>query len=261
MLFSLAGLNTLLHTIKKDVMLKPVSLLCNTSVSSGNVIFHCFEDASPLQPFLKQFAYLSDDYPSMLFGFIWKEEIFAHDHSHEVTFSDVATCIWQPVFEKCCVLIDGVQSRTIKLKDVDYYFRQFRGDNISDDLKCLFSAIEAFYGRRVTNCDWIRKAVHRMEQYWALCEQGKAAKTVLDLKQKLHLTGDFRVIEDVADRVTVADTSCTLDSIDEKLVGARSFLEKLTRDRKKFECLEKFAACLNIVTWIRKETRGQKIRY
>lgn len=258
----MAGLRRLVFMIQKEIALKPVYLLCYTNASSGNVIFNCFEDASPLEPFLKQFMYLFDDYPSKLFTFIWRSAISAHKPktmqcSPALTFDDIATNLWRSVFVKCCELIDSVRSMTIKLEDVDFYFRQFRGDCISDDLKSLFSAIEACHGRKLTACTWIRNAVYRMEQYWALCEQGKAAKTVLELKNRLHLTGDFHIIEDVASKVNVSVPNCTLDSIGQELVEARSFLEKLTTDRKKLECLEKFAACLNIIDWIRKETKGQ----
>ncbi len=53
--------------------------------------------------------------------------------------------------------------------------------------------------------------------------------------------------------------SKSLDSIDEKLIGAGDFLSKIKDNRSKIECLEVFAKSINIVEWIRKETKGNCI--
>ena len=50
--------------------------------------------------------------------------------------------------------------------------------------------------------------------------------------------------------------SKSLDSIDEKLTGAGEFLSMIKDDRSKIICLEVFAKSINIVEWIRKETKG-----
>ncbi len=50
--------------------------------------------------------------------------------------------------------------------------------------------------------------------------------------------------------------SKSLDSIDEKLIGAGDFLSLIKADHFKIQCLEVFAKSINIVKWIRKETKG-----
>ncbi len=48
-----------------------------------------------------------------------------------------------------------------------------------------------------------------------------------------------------------------MDSIDDKLIGAGEFLSMIKDDRSK--SLEVFAKSINIVEWIRKETKGNCI--
>ena len=56
-------------------------------------------------------------------------------------------------------------------------------------------------------------------------------------------------------QVNASMHSRPLNSIDDKLTGAGEFLEKFD-DVKKVECLKTFSNCINIVKWIRKDTKG-----
>lgn len=201
---------------------------------------------------------LADRYVSDLFKRIWISMLKAESKSKlTVTFTDVVIRIWNPVFTQCCQLVESVQSRKIKLRDVDIYFRDYEGEHIiSEHLRNLFSAIETCYGRPVVTTGWIQASVHLMQQYWALCDQAKAANIILELKESLNLKGNFDIIENVASQVTESMKDSSLDRIDGNLMEAKSFLEQMTADSKKLECLHEFAACSSIVEWIRKETTG-----
>ena len=48
----------------------------------------------------------------------------------------------------------------------------------------------------------------------------------------------------------------SLDSIDEKLIGTGEFLSTIKDDHFKIQCLEVFSKSINIVEWIRNETKG-----
>ena len=48
----------------------------------------------------------------------------------------------------------------------------------------------------------------------------------------------------------------TLEAIDASLIQAGDFLKIIEGDRNKLMCLEVFADSLDIVEWIRKETKG-----
>ena len=240
-------------------MPKPINSLCSIEDLQGPLKFHCFKKAEPLVDILDNFFYLSRKFHSDLFQRIWKSKLKDISNTKDViTFSSVVTDIWNPVFDKCCQLIDSIKTRSIILRDVDLHFRQLHDEgSVCEHLRNLYMAIETCNSRKVGQSNWIQVSVDLMEQYWSLCEQGKAARIVLELKEKLKLTGNFEIIEYVANQVTTSMKSAPLEKIDQKLIQAKSFLEQFTSEQMKLDCLEKFAACLNIVGWIRKETRGK----
>ena len=51
--------------------------------------------------------------------------------------------------------------------------------------------------------------------------------------------------------------SSPLSSIDSKLTKAGKFLEQFEDNPQKVDCLQTFANCINIVEWIRKDTKGR----
>lgn len=251
-----AGLSEVTREIELDHSLKPVNSLCSLKDS---LRFFCFEPAQPLQSTLNRYHMLSHLYSNDFFKIIWTSVLKKESKSNTtMTFTDILRRVWDPVFERCCQLIDGVQARSIKLRDVDRYFGKCEGSKyIREHLFYLHSGIEACNDRTVGKSGWIQVSVDLMQQYWAICEQAEAAAIILELKERLNLTGSFEIIENVASQVTESMKDLSLDSIDCKLIEAKSFLERVTADSKKLECLREFASCSSIVKWIRKETTGE----
>ena len=48
----------------------------------------------------------------------------------------------------------------------------------------------------------------------------------------------------------------SLKEVSDALIEAGDFLKEIQRDRKKFDCLRVFASSLDVVEWLRKETRS-----
>lgn len=249
----------LLKEVKQDHSDCHINTLCCAEESLQSVQYKCFKAAQPLQSILPAFYSLSMQYPSELFQQIWKSKLRAvASEKVPLTFGDVMAKIWKPVFVDCCHLIDSVKELTITLADVNFHFQKL--DERQSHLELLFKATEACHGREVESTTWIRNALERMHLYWNLCEQADAAKTVLELKESLKLKGNFKVIESVAGAFTTSVDKQTLNDIDQRLIEMSSFLEHFTKNRKKLECLKSFAACLDIVEWIRKESQGSNIQ-
>jgi hypothetical protein len=201
---------------------------------------------------------LSELHKSDLFKRMWVRMLKAEAKTKlTVTFSDVVVRVWKPVFQQCCRLLEGVRSCDIQLRDVDHFFRQYEGSGvISEHLHSLHAGVTACDTQTAVEPVWIHNSIGLMEQYWALCGQATAAKTILNLKKKLHLTGGFDVIEYVASQVTESMQEAPLSSI-HRLTDAKSFLEEMTAEKWKVQCLQEFADSLSIVEWIRKETTGK----
>lgn len=245
-----------MKVLKKDYDLEPISLcsLDDAVESDIDVYFDCFKMARPLEPIFKKFNILSLQHQSVLFQNIWTQTK-RNAVNQEITIPDVNK-LWNPVFRECIELIKGICSRHITLKKVDYYFHDWETRLIQQEIYQLYRALEACGVKWEKEGGWIEKAVEHMKQYWSLLDQAEAAKTILELKDRLAITGNFAIIENVAKSDTKLMEDKRLDDIDEKLVEAKTFLEKIKKDKQKLKCLRTFADCLNVVQWIRKETRG-----
>lgn len=180
-----------------------LSSLCVSDVNK--ITFKCFETATPLNPITIKYDLISRQQQSELFNRIWTQASDKAARSNsELTIPDIVMEIWEPVFEECCRFLDSVKNQSIKLHEVDDWFGDYDDPLvIQNHLRNLHNGIELCYNRIAPqDCpSWIKHAVKRMQEYWTLCRYSRAAGTVLDLKSRLGLTGDFTEINTIASQV------------------------------------------------------------
>jgi hypothetical protein len=123
----------------------------------------------------------------------------------ELSILDIVTKIWEPAFGECCRILESLKDRTMKLREIDDRFKGYNDPGkIMGHLENLYKGVELCFGRSQPSASrpgWIRSAVESMQQYWTLSRYAKAAKTILELKMKLELTGDFSIMETIATQV------------------------------------------------------------
>ena len=51
----------------------------------------------------------------------------------------------------------------------------------------------------------------------------------------------------------------TLESVDEKLIKTGKFLEDISSNARKLECLDCFAQCQEVIMWLRDVTKGTQV--
>jgi hypothetical protein len=218
-------------------------------------------------------------YQNDFFHRIWARTAIraAKASAAELTIPDIVIRIWTPAFEECCQILDSLNNCSITLREVDDRFLRFN-NNISTlkfHLEQLHKGVEVCHDRPPPpGCPpWIDVAVERMQQYWTLSRYAEAAKTVLKLRDELMLTGDFALMETIAKKVlstiieicgilmffggTQMSSSMKdkpLDVIDQSLINAGEFLGMV--EGKRLDCLHTFAESLEVVEWIRTETKG-----
>ena len=141
--------------------------------------------------------------PSKLFEKIWVDNMKRAQRKpeSELTIASIKSDIWDPSFQRCIALLDSLRDRSIKLSEVDQYFREVK--DRERQISALCSGVEMCKDGRVfgDGHQWISTAVDLMDRYWSICELAKAAEIVLELKEKLKLSGDFSLIEGIASQV------------------------------------------------------------
>ena len=197
------GQPELIIALQKDFQKEKISKLCVTAISDGSCNVVCFPDARPLDAYLDNFYVISSKYPNDLFNKYWKERLNAY--SEPIPFSNVDSFVWRPVLQACQSLLAKLESEDMTLLDVDHQFKNayFRKLHILEqDLLNLQRGVCAIKYIRIDD-SWIKKAVKHIGEYWDLCGYRDAAEAFLNIRDTLKLTGDFNLVERVAQKVNV----------------------------------------------------------
>lgn len=246
---------------------------------SGNtIVITCFSSTSAVQPFVENFFTMSQLFRSAIFESIWSETMEnANISKPNLGIGDLYSQVWNPTFEICQQLLEKLHDKSIPLSDVDKYFHRYKKETLKAELERLAKGIDVCC-EDPKDPTWIRQAVKRMERYWKVCTQCRAANSFLQLRDTLKLTkGDFGVVEKISTEVSllqyvkvtysllhfvlfVMQVSCslknhqTLGDINEELVSAGKFLSEFSGP--KVECIKTFCDCQDIVQWIKETTSG-----
>ena len=177
----------------------PISNICSTD-DNGAVIVHCFKIAHPLNPILGKFNAISNEYSNDFFRTFWKRQKQKHESTSHLNFANVVQ-IWEDALEECITFVKSLQNRSISLSSVQELVTK-KEENLSQDITNLEASICVCTGATPPNPEWIGNCVERMYQYQYLCQHASAASAFVQLKETLELTGDFSMIENLAEEVS-----------------------------------------------------------
>lgn len=199
--------------LDQDLDTAKLNSLC-VSGGGSTITFKRFKSAIPLDPIKAMYDFMSRHHQNDIFHRIWdRTSIRASREATELTIQDIVTKIWDPAFKECQKILDSLQDSSMKLREVDDRFSSYdHSDAIQTHLYKLFKGVEVCCNRKqpVTCPTWIKSAVQRMHEYWTLSRYAKAAQTVLDLRARLGLTGEFSLMETIATQVYDSDDYCSL---------------------------------------------------
>ena len=209
-----------LHQLRDEISsnhnIMPINTLCK--VEEGNIIFLSLKSAFPLDEIALKYDTMFRRNSTEIACAIWTHHmnnLVARPEHAQLTIEDIKTDIWEPTFKECKDLLDSLHDRSIKLVDVDRYFSTVKDRNIHHQLLRLCSGVSECIGSGSHRADseWIRTSVNLMEEYWSLLNLADAARTVMNLKEKLGLSGDFTPIKTIADEVRLSEFSlCRVDT-------------------------------------------------
>ena len=185
--------------VKANVDKCPIRELCSTE--DGQVcIVHGFSDAEPLEPCLKQFWFMTQEPKCGIFIKFLNERLAALVRDKcTLSMNDVLPEVWTPVFAQCEQVLEQLMDFSIPLPMVDDLFRGKKNDLIGHNIKQLQKGVEKCWSRRdVKDFGWIERVIYRINQFWKLSGYTDAAQAFLNIRDRLELTGDFKVVENVA---------------------------------------------------------------
>ena len=148
--------------------------------------------------FAVNFELLAMKYGSDLFSKTWRENLMcAVRDKPEFSIDHVHHHVWKPTLDHFIHLIDSVVYLTIKLSDVDKYFKG--QENLDTHLVNLFHGVRECMEREHDDLKPIRTALNAISDYWHFCAYRNGADVFLELKNVLELTeGDFNLVQNFA---------------------------------------------------------------
>lgn len=191
--------------LRADYDHHPINQLC-TADGPSKFVYHRFRLAKPLDPIRNLFDFMVRLCSNDLFHRVWYTAARkASQRKHVLAITDIVDEIWRPAFKECeSTILHGLKEGSIKLHTIDHHFRHYNSiEDVESHLHQLNKGVEMCYGRNPPpKCPpWIHNAVSRIEKYWTLDQYASAARTILELKEKLKLTGDFHEMSAIAEQV------------------------------------------------------------
>ncbi len=196
----ISGLDQLRAEVQYDHTTTPIKDLC---VIEDGIVFSSIKCALPLDGIRQQFNIMSSVHSTPFFREIWVKHMkkaaasVKRNERAELTVEDIKTAIWDPAFRECNYLLESLRDRSIKLIEVDCYFKTREERKLQ--LQRLCSGVcKCISPDKWSDFGWIDDAIIHMESYWSLLNLSKAARVVMELKARLDLSGDFEDIETLA---------------------------------------------------------------
>ena len=232
-----------------------INKLCQ--ITDSEVSFISFRSSQEIEPILVDFVIFFRLYPNKFIQYFLE---YALQNSTNLSIKEFLPVVWKPVYNRCCSLIDCIRDKSIRLEEVHEIYKKYVGkkEDVKPHLHLLHSALELCHGKeaRTKPEAWLEDAVDHMENYLALQKQSNTASLLLELKTKLNLSGDFTVVNIVANQFVDSSRNQPLHSISSNLLSAVPFFREISTDTRKHHCIEAYCDCADIVKWIQKETKG-----
>ena len=201
-----AGMDLLQEEFKIDFDNLPTSHICSSD-ETNTVVIHCFKIGHSLNPILEKFKAISQEYSTDFFQTFWNRQKQKHKDATSLNVLTVVQ-IWKDTLKECIAFVKSLQDGSISLSSVQELVTK-REENLLQDITNLEAGICVCKGATPpTNPVWIRNCVLRMYQYQSLCHHASAAKVFVELKETLQLTGDFSMVEKLADEVSNLKFCC-----------------------------------------------------
>ena len=151
----------------------------------------CFQSGGNLLKFAEDFCSISS---SALFKDQWSRAILSASSVQELKLDDLFCSVWQPCLKNCHWLIQSLIDMSIKLSEVDEYFKLHDVD-FDRHVEVLFREVN----KTIPVCgssESLNEALRKVHHYWSLCRYHEGATIILELKNSLGLVeGDFREVE------------------------------------------------------------------
>jgi len=192
------------HELNARCGIFQVKSLYETTVDeSGVTQFVCTYFSSKEIPndLLKYLYIVGNCYHNDIFETCWRQRSKACTNLQSFVAVHEEVCM--PVLSECKEILITLQKKSMTLEMVEKYFLKFELRDLESALNQLSQGIRDCFPEEklLPPKKWVSAAVKVIQEYRSINSYMAAAKVVLKLKESMKLTGDFSVIEMIAQQV------------------------------------------------------------
>ena len=144
---------------------------------------------------------MGNKYRNDLFDSCWRKQCTQFNNLS--TFTEVHEKVCIHVLDECKEMLLSLEQKTMTLENMDKYFRKFQETDLENNLNKLCQGIQqCFPDTEVLPAkQWVHGVVVLIQEYKKINGYMDAVTIVLELKKSMNLTGDFTVIDTLAQQV------------------------------------------------------------
>ena len=123
-----------------------------------------------------------------------------------LSISSVVDNVWKPAYEKWNQLVACAWNGTLTLGDVDKFFESYkdRKKELVQELFCIFKLDQSQTSSNTRQLKYIaERRATQIQLYQQLHQYVTAADKIWEFKESMGLTGDFNIIEDLRNQVSI----------------------------------------------------------
>ena len=136
---------------------------------------------------------------SRIFNELWKK--YQKLEYEKVTMTVIMESMWGPINDKLVSIKKKFVSGEIQIKKVEKYLKMFNYDypQLEKEFELLveFFVLEKAISR--SEKVQLRARIQQVKHYQKLFDAGLAARSILELRSAMELTGDFSEVESIAE--------------------------------------------------------------
>ena len=212
---AVAELNRELHPVYEQATISSICSIqeCPTEANgcAVKIVFSTLNVAKEVEEMLQRFFEMTNDSRPSMFVDLWEnaKEKYIRDCEQNkskpsLTFPQVATQIWAPVYEKSKQIVQELSSLIMPLAKVREYPFPKEKNKLEERLRNLCIVVDtcrSLEGLVPIGEQWVREAVDRILKFYTLCKYADAADTLKELKEVLNLSGNFSIVKTLSEQV------------------------------------------------------------
>ena len=149
---------------------------------------------------LKPFSIMMRDNKTVIADAIWNDHVRKQVSGIKLSLPEVATVVWSPCLMEIQQTVERFHDRSVTLQEVDHYLKDISTHNLRQE---VFTFVEGCNKclKPAASVTWVSNFVVSVERYRVVCQAHCASELVLKAKDALMITGDFKKLESLKEKV------------------------------------------------------------